>query len=127
MTEQNNQSGSTPLESSPLELLEFSGTRRVPLVMQTEAAECGLACLGMVSSFHGNKLDLAALRQQFSASLSGMNLQQMISLADRLGLASRAFRRRLVFLFKSIKQSQQGNCKPRKVLCKNLNWRNLHW
>ncbi|WWL37392.1 peptidase domain-containing ABC transporter [Shewanella khirikhana] len=92
MTEQNNQSDSARSETTPLELLEFSGTRRVPLVMQTEVAECGLACLAMVASFHGNKLDLAALRQQFSASLTGMNLKQMITLADGLGLASRALK-----------------------------------
>ena len=66
-------------EMQPLTLLEFSGRRRVPLIMQTEMAECGLACLAMIASYHGNKQDLAAIRQQFTANLDGMNLQQMIT------------------------------------------------
>ncbi len=57
--------------SEPLSLLEFSGKQRVPLVMQTEMAECGLACLAMIASYHGHKLDLPAVRQKFTANLSG--------------------------------------------------------
>ncbi|TVL09709.1 cysteine peptidase family C39 domain-containing protein [Shewanella algae] len=82
----------TDTTQDPLSLLEFSGTRHVPLVMQTEVAECGLACLLMVAGFHGHKQDLASLRQSFNVSLSGMNLQQMIALADRIGLSSRALK-----------------------------------
>ncbi|MCE9785858.1 peptidase domain-containing ABC transporter [Shewanella algae] len=82
----------TDTTQDPLSLLEFSGTRHVPLVMQTEVAECGLACLLMVASFHGHKQDLSSLRQSFNASLSGMNLQQMIALADKIGLSSRALK-----------------------------------
>ncbi|MGI2854651.1 peptidase domain-containing ABC transporter [Shewanella algae] len=82
----------TDTTQDPLSLLEFSGTRHVPLVMQTEVAECGLACLLMVAGFHGHKQDLSSLRQSFNASLSGMNLQQMIALADKIGLSSRALK-----------------------------------
>ncbi|GGE78049.1 peptidase domain-containing ABC transporter [Shewanella carassii] len=82
----------TDTTQDPLSLLEFSGTRHVPLVMQTEVAECGLACLLMVASFHGHKQDLSSLRQSFNASLSGINLQQMIALADKIGLSSRALK-----------------------------------
>ena len=32
-----------------LDLLNFSGRKRVPVILQTEAAECGLACLAMVA------------------------------------------------------------------------------
>ena len=88
-------SGNAPSSSddeNSLELLEFSSARRVPLVMQTEVAECGLACLAMVASFHGSKQDLPSLRQRFNTNLVGMNLQQMIALADGLGLASRALK-----------------------------------
>ena len=44
--------------------LDFSGKRRVPLVLQTEAAECGLACLAMVASYYGYQTDLATLRDR---------------------------------------------------------------
>ena len=30
------------------------GARRVPVILQTEAAECGLACLAMVAAAHGH-------------------------------------------------------------------------
>ncbi|WP_442802091.1 MULTISPECIES: peptidase domain-containing ABC transporter [unclassified Shewanella] len=78
--------------SDPLELLEFSGKKRVPLILQAEMAECGLACVAMVASYHGHKLDMAALRKRFTADLKGMSLQQLIALADNLGLASRALK-----------------------------------
>ena len=76
----------------PLDMLEFSGCRRVRLIMQTEVAECGLACIAMIASYHGHKLDLPALRQRFGANPGGMTLQQMIALADRLHMASRALK-----------------------------------
>jgi ATP-binding cassette subfamily B protein RaxB len=77
---------------NPIELLEFSGKKRVPLILQAEMAECGLACLAMIASFHGHKLDMAALRKRYSADLKGMNLQQLIGLSDSIGLASRALK-----------------------------------
>jgi ATP-binding cassette subfamily B protein RaxB len=78
--------------SNPVELLEFSGNKRVPLILQAEMTECGLACVAMIASFHGHKLDMAALRKRYSADLKGMNLQQLIGLSDSMGLASRALR-----------------------------------
>ena len=56
--------------SDPLRLLEFSAARRVRPIMQTEVAECGLACLAMIANYHGHRLDLPALRQRFNATLS---------------------------------------------------------
>lgn len=70
--------------------LDFSIKKSVPLILQAEVAECGLASMAMVASFHGHKLDMPAMRKRFSANLKGMNLQQLIELGDSLGLASRA-------------------------------------
>ena len=70
--------------------LNFSLGARVPVIMQSEIAECGLASMAMVASFYGHKLDMPAMRKRFSANLKGMNLQQLIELGDSLGLASRA-------------------------------------
>ncbi|MES2899533.1 MAG: peptidase domain-containing ABC transporter [Pseudomonadota bacterium] len=71
--------------------LEF-GPRRLPLLLQTEAAECGLACLAMAASYHGFRTDLAAMRARFSVSLKGLTLAQLMDFADRLKLSSRALR-----------------------------------
>ncbi|RHW75540.1 peptidase domain-containing ABC transporter [Colwellia sp. RSH04] len=70
--------------------LNFSTNKTVPFILQSEIAECGLASMAMIASFHGHKLDMPAMRKRFSANLKGMNLQQLIELADSLGLASRA-------------------------------------
>lgn len=72
--------------------LLFGHAKRLPMVFQTEAAECGLACLAMVASAHGHELDLAAVRSRFSASLKGMNLAQLIDAGVALDLAGRALR-----------------------------------
>ena len=76
--------------SSELQLLKFSISKSVPLILQSEIAECGLASMAMVASYHGHKLDMPAMRKRFSANLKGMNLQQLIELGDSLGLSSRA-------------------------------------
>lgn len=72
--------------------LAFFGRRRVPVILQAEAAECGLACLAMVAGFHGFETDLAALRRRWSVSLKGVNLAQLIAMAQDLKLAPRALR-----------------------------------
>jgi ATP-binding cassette subfamily B protein RaxB len=70
-------------------LLEFTRLRRLPLILQTEAAECGLACLAMISGFYGYRTDLLVLRRRFSISLKGVTLENLISIADQLHLTAR--------------------------------------
>ena len=66
--------------------LNFSIKKSIPLILQSEIAECGLASMAMAASYHGHKLDMPAMRKRFSANLKGMNLQQLIELGDSLGL-----------------------------------------
>ena len=70
--------------------LNFSIGKSTPIIFQSEVAECGLACMGMIAGYHGHKLDMQEMRRHFSANLKGMNLQQLIELGDSLCLASRA-------------------------------------
>lgn len=74
------------------QLLNFGCNRRLPLIRQTEASECGLACLAMVASFHGYETDLAHLRQRFKISNHGINLKSLIDMAAKLHLAGRALK-----------------------------------
>ena len=53
--------------------------RKLPVILQTEAAECGLACLAMVATYHGHQLDLPSLRRRFSMSLKGATLAQLMT------------------------------------------------
>ena len=66
--------------------------RRLPLLLQTEAAECGLACIAMLAGYHGNGADMADLRRRFGLSLKGATLKQLVAIADQLGFAARPLR-----------------------------------
>jgi ATP-binding cassette, subfamily B, bacterial CvaB/MchF/RaxB len=68
------------------------GRHRLPMILQTEAAECGLACMAMVAAFHGLQSDLPTLRQRFSMSLKGVTMADLVRLANQLKLNSRALR-----------------------------------
>ncbi|QBY03092.1 peptidase domain-containing ABC transporter [Thalassotalea sp. HSM 43] len=69
--------------------LEFFRGQKLPVILQTEASECALACLAMVASFHGFKTDLAYLRHQFAISSRGATLAHVIDIADGIKLNSR--------------------------------------
>ncbi|WP_122032547.1 peptidase domain-containing ABC transporter [Aliivibrio sp. EL58] len=75
---------------NPLDLLSYSGKKRVPLIVQSEAGECGLASLAMVSSYHGHQINTSSLRKFLTIDTQGMNLNQIMEIASELGLASRA-------------------------------------
>jgi ATP-binding cassette subfamily B protein RaxB len=77
---------------SAVNSLSFSSNNRLPVIHQIEAAECGLACLAMVSHYHGLKMGLDRLRHEFPISLKGTNLQWLIDTAELLNLSSRALR-----------------------------------
>jgi ATP-binding cassette subfamily B protein RaxB len=78
--------------SNPAVQLSWSRGQRLPMVLQTEAAECGLACLAMVSGFHGYHTDLNELRQKFELSIEGCTLLDLMKFAERLDLSSRPLR-----------------------------------
>jgi ATP-binding cassette, subfamily B, bacterial CvaB/MchF/RaxB len=63
--------------------------RRLPALLQSEAAECGLVCLGMIACFYGDRTDVATLRGQHPISLKGTTLADLIAIADRMHLAAR--------------------------------------
>ena len=68
------------------------GGRHLPMILQTEAAECGLACMAMVAAHHGLQSDLPTMRRRFSVSLKGMTLADMVRVAGQLQLNARALR-----------------------------------
>jgi ATP-binding cassette, subfamily B, bacterial CvaB/MchF/RaxB len=72
--------------------LNFSGRARLPVILQTELAECGLACLAMIAAFYGHEFDLNTLRRRFPISAKGVTLKALIEVASRLGFSSRPLR-----------------------------------
>src|SRR3546814_4870927 len=89
----------TPAAVPPLgvamNLLNYSGRAMLPMIRQSEAAECGLACLAMVASYHGHPTTLGMLRRRLTVSLTGLSLADLIDMADEIGLAARPLRAEL--------------------------------
>ena len=73
-------------------LLNFGSRGHLPVMQQTEAAECGLACLAMISSYHGHRIDLNTLRRRHPVSLKGVTLRALIQVASQMHLACRPLR-----------------------------------
>ncbi len=72
--------------------IEWPWTSRLRPVLQSEAAECGLASLAMVAQHHGHRVDLVGLRQRYPTSIKGMTLKQIMAVASDLELSPRAVR-----------------------------------
>ena len=72
--------------------LNFRWFNRLPMIRQSQATECGLACLGMVANYHGHEIDMITLRRRFATSLKGATLADVIAMAQQLNMSSRALR-----------------------------------
>ncbi|EER5019219.1 TPA: peptidase domain-containing ABC transporter [Escherichia coli] len=70
--------------------LDMRWRRRVPVIHQTETAECGLACLAMICGHFGKNIDLISLRRKFNLSARGANLAGINGIAEQLGMVTRA-------------------------------------
>lgn len=75
--------------------IRFGFGTKLPLILQTEATECGLACIGMIAGYHGYRTDLRSMRQQFPISLKGATLTHLIKIADRLNIGTRPLKLKL--------------------------------
>ena len=76
----------------------WSSPQKIRLVLQSEAAECALACLTMIACYHGHQIDIASLRRRFSSSLKGITLARLVEIAEALGLEARPLRAELEYL-----------------------------
>lgn len=67
-------------------------SQRLPVLIQTESAECGLACLAMIAGYYNYNIDLATLRGKYSISQKGANLSQLLNISKQMNLTSRSLR-----------------------------------
>lgn len=65
---------------------------RLPVIVQSELAECGLACLAMVASFYGYHSNLTSLRKKFNLSMTGTGIIELAGFSEELSLSSRIVR-----------------------------------
>lgn len=66
--------------------------QKLPVIIQAESSECGLACLGMIANYYNYHTDLATLRGKYSISQKGVNLRQLLDISKQMNLASRSLR-----------------------------------
>ncbi len=66
--------------------------REPPVILQTEEAECGLACLAMCATAAGYETDVLMLRRQHPVSMKGTTLARLVDIAGDLKLNARAVR-----------------------------------
>ena len=59
-------------------------------ILQSEAAECGLACIAIVSDHFGAGVDMLELTRRYPLSLRGAKLSQLVEIAHEVGLTARA-------------------------------------
>jgi len=62
----------------------------VPLILQSQRTECGLAAITMIANCHGHELDLTAMRRRFGDMAPSLNA--ILAIAGRLGLVPRPLR-----------------------------------
>lgn len=78
----------------------FWRNRKLPVVLQMQASECGLACLGMILGYWGDLTGLSDLRQRFNVSSKGLTLYGIMDIGRACGLDSRPVRCELDLLKK---------------------------
>jgi ATP-binding cassette subfamily B protein RaxB len=67
----------------------FGWKKQVNSVLQTESAECGLACLAMIANYYGHNIDLTSLRSRHPISMKGATLTSLMRISTELNLGSR--------------------------------------
>ena len=90
--EKNNQANSKMHDIEGADRLNLFRWNKLPVILQAEAAECGMACLAMVAGHYGYQTSLTELRRKFSVSLKGVNLRSLSIAADMIGLSARGLR-----------------------------------
>lgn len=78
--------------SEQLKVLFKFFNKNVPVILQKELADCGLACILMILKYYNISGSIYDLRKRFQPSSKGMSLKRIIDIADTLGLQGTAFK-----------------------------------
>ncbi|MFF5205579.1 peptidase domain-containing ABC transporter [Streptosporangium sp. NPDC000396] len=65
--------------------------RRVPVLLQNTATECGAACLAMILSHHGHRVSLHEVTDRLQIGRDGLSAKALLEGARECGLKARAF------------------------------------
>lgn len=67
-------------------------SKRVPVVLQMSAADCGAACLSMIVGYWGGRLSRAACQEAVGGGQNGVTALMIVQAARQMGLTVEAFR-----------------------------------
>ncbi|KAA9378332.1 peptidase domain-containing ABC transporter [Microbispora cellulosiformans] len=65
--------------------------RRVPVLLQNSATECGAACLAVILSFHGHRITVQEVTDHLQVGRDGLSALAVVRAAREFGLKARAF------------------------------------
>jgi ABC-type bacteriocin/lantibiotic exporter with double-glycine peptidase domain len=65
--------------------------RRVPVMLQMSAVECGAACVAMILSYHGRETSISELREGCAVGRDGVTAQAMAKVARECGLRAKGY------------------------------------
>ncbi|MDP3561123.1 MAG: peptidase domain-containing ABC transporter [Legionellaceae bacterium] len=71
-------------------LLNFKRAIKLPIILQDEIAECGHACIAMISQYFGHRFNLHELRKIDQPPAHGVTLRHIIRLFGQLKFNTRA-------------------------------------
>ena len=72
--------------------IRFSNKNKLKPILQTENSECGIACIVMIANYYGHDISLNYIRKNYSVSLKGARLNDLINMSDSLGFRCKALR-----------------------------------
>ncbi|MBI1299544.1 ATP-binding cassette domain-containing protein [bacterium] len=73
-------------------------SRRVPIVLQMSAADCGAACLSMIGGYWGGQISSSSCQRLLGGSANGVTALMIAQAARQIGLKVQAFRHSLTGL-----------------------------
>jgi ATP-binding cassette subfamily B protein RaxB len=72
--------------------LRFGFGSRLPLIMQGDPRECGMACVLMIAGFHGKRTTMESQRERTVFAPQGPTAAEIIKCANQLGMEGRPVR-----------------------------------
>ncbi|MCC5792145.1 MAG: peptidase domain-containing ABC transporter [Legionellaceae bacterium] len=66
--------------------------KKLPVITQEQLAECGHACVAMISKFHGHRIELLSLRALEAPTMNGSSMMDLVRLFEKLDFSTRAIR-----------------------------------